>query len=379
MVKEYTEGLKDVNVGKQEAAVAFVRLITVARAATTDEFIKILNAHTSKEIKNQIYDLLGAVQTEESHEAAKKSLSFKSDKDVDHSERYFQALAVGTRPTKYIIADLLALSNENFDNEKVHDTFVQTLASMAQRFAKLIGHSYKDKIVEDVRMYLLKTLKECASDNCKQKYIRGLQNLQSPTTILTLLDYTKTGSYGVSVAAMKALRSFPIELWSKELKKNFENVFYQMNKKYDSSARALALDILLELKPNYEELQRMVYFLKSNEKSFEVKQFLLQKLKMVSDKCSKFRKNFTKIVESDPTLNNYHVIGQRGLSTALLREYSRKPSFNASLLSLQETSNGVLKSGIVDLKFEAENEESSVFTVTIELMQLKLKPYFRFK
>ncbi|EAT47026.1 AAEL001806-PA [Aedes aegypti] len=61
--------------------------------------------------------------------------------------------------------------------------------------------------------------------------------------------------------------------------------------------------------------------------------------------------------------DNYHILGVKGVSTALSRTYSTVPSFNASLVSLQEMSGGVLKRGIVDLTLDVDEEKFSLFTL----------------
>lgn len=97
------KNLSNDNIGKSEMALAFGKLLQVARRTSTDEFIRILNARSTADFKEQIIDLLGATQTASSHEAIKKVLKFDSEDDFDLSERYFQALSVGTRPNVDII------------------------------------------------------------------------------------------------------------------------------------------------------------------------------------------------------------------------------------------------------------------------------------
>lgn len=255
--------------------------------------------------------------------------------------------------------------NEQPDYEKLKDTFVQTVAAMGRRFAQLPTHNYETKVVKKVETYLLNSLSHCKENDCKKVLFRGLQNLLSPKTISVLLSYAEKEEQSVSVTAMKALREFSSSNWSPEIKKRIENIFYQKTKRFDSSARTLALDILFEIRPSLDELTNILGFLKSNDKAFEIKQYLLQKVKMISEQCSEFRGKIAKILKSDAYLNNYNVIGQKGLTTALSRTFSKKPAFNASLISIQEINSGVLKRGIVDMKIESDENEFSVFTLGI--------------
>lgn len=363
LVKNFKKSLTNERIGKQDSSAALVKLVEFGRRTSTEDFHRVLKAKTMLEQRGQLLDLLGAIQTVESHKAAKTLLTYESDEDLFLAERYLQALAVGSRPKKAVIEDLLEMAEKKPDNNKFFDTLLQTLGSLAHRYAKLPGNSYDTELVEQVKDFLLKQLDWCKKDRCKDKFIRGLHNLKSPKTLDTLVKLAKEGTAKVSVAAMKALRSFSVFLWNEEFKAVFEDIFFQVSKKYDSSARALALDILLDLKPDYEEVMHLVQLLKSNDKAYEVKQYLLQKLRMLADRCPDFAALLEKVVRRDHQLNNYHALGPRGLSTALSRTYSKEPSFNASLVSLQEMSGGVLKRGIVDLALEVGEEQFSMFTL----------------
>lgn len=103
VIKENKKILTNANIGKVQLANAFIHILQVARKTGVDEFLRVLNARTSKEYQGQIIDLLGAAQTASSHEAAKKFLKFESEKVSEYTEKYFQALAVGTRPNEEII------------------------------------------------------------------------------------------------------------------------------------------------------------------------------------------------------------------------------------------------------------------------------------
>lgn len=51
----------------------------------------------------QLMDLMGAVQTTESHEATLKVLDFKSEAIVDLNERYLWSLSLSSHPSSHII------------------------------------------------------------------------------------------------------------------------------------------------------------------------------------------------------------------------------------------------------------------------------------
>lgn len=341
-----------------------LKLLPTSRLTKTEDFLRILNGRSTKEIKSQLMDLLGAVQTKESQDAFRKAFNFTSEEDFNYIERYLQSLAVGVRPKVSTIEDLLELANGKLENEQLKDTLIQTIGSMALRFTKLPNENYKTEIVMKVSVYLLKALEACDNNDCKVMYLRAMQNLRSPDTATKLMEFAFDNNYHVSVAAMKALKEIPIAFCTNEMKKQFEMIFFQRFKRFDSSARTIALDILLQMKPKPAEVRLFIEFLKSNDKAYEVKQYLVQKLKLIAEKCPRFRETMQRVLAEDVEVNNWNVYGGlKGLSTVLERRFSQNPSFNGSLLSVQEMKGGSLKRGSVDLLMRSDDEQFSLFTL----------------
>ncbi|KAJ6646520.1 Microsomal triacylglycerol transfer protein [Pseudolycoriella hygida] len=384
LVKKLKDDLTDEKVGKYGNALAISKLVQAARVASKEEFVKILKSRTMKDNRGQLLDLLAATQTVDSHEAAKEIIQFTSAEYQTDAERYLQSLGIGTRPKNVVIEDLLQLAKKNFDEPKVMDTLIQTIASMGCRYARLPDQSYESEVVRNIEAYLLSSLDACKEPLCKVKYIRGLQNLQSPNVKTVLWAGVYDDDRVVTVASMKALRNYPKGFWSENDKNDFLRVFYQQIRKFDSSARTLALDVLLEQNPSTSEIKELLHFLRSNDKAFEVKQYLLQNLALKSDLCPQFRERFTEALVNEPLLYNYHIMGQKGiqisftkcmkitnysfgkgLSTALSGQFSTAPSFNGTFFSSQEVHGGVLKRGVVDVVVNAHNDQFRLFTVEL--------------
>uniref|UniRef100_A0A2M4DKS8 Putative microsomal triglyceride transfer protein n=1 Tax=Anopheles darlingi TaxID=43151 RepID=A0A2M4DKS8_ANODA len=355
--------LSNDKIGSAQSSAALLELVQAGRKASLDDLTRILKAKSSVDLKRQLMDFLGAIQTISAHTAVKSELKYGSDEELLLAERYLQALAVGSRPQKEIIEDLLEMARKEHTSPKFADTLIQSLASTARRYAQLEGNTYDTDVVVNVRTFLTDKLGECSKETCMLQYIRALHNLKCPKTTDLLIKLALEAPRLVSVAAMKALRAFSIYIWNDDFRSKFEEIFFQVSKSYDSSARTLALDILVDLKPDSSELAHLLQFLKSSDKAFEVKQYVLQKLRMSASKCPAFAANLRRAIESDPAMNNYDVLVPKGLSTALHRPFSSLPSFNASLTSLQEMSGGVLKRGIVDLTLEVADESTSLFTL----------------
>lgn len=144
--KEHRSSLGNDSVGKEELALAMVDLIEVTRESATEDLMRILNAHSMKDMKGQLLDVLGGTQTVAAHHAAKQFLHFETEADMENGERYLQALAVGTRPNPLVIEDLIALTDLKYENEKVKDTLIQTIASMAQRYALVSVNGYESDV-----------------------------------------------------------------------------------------------------------------------------------------------------------------------------------------------------------------------------------------
>lgn len=309
-------------------------------------------------------DLLAAVQTDESHEAFKQFLNFTNEEHAGNIERYLQSLSVGVRPRESVVKDLLeVLQKGEVENEKIINSLVQTISSMTHKLAKL----NKNEMVKTVEEFLKESIKLCTDrteeHESKVMYIRGLLNLQSTSSLSTLLDLALYQPYQISVMAMKALSRFS-STHLLGLKKDFKKIFYQTTKRFDSSARTIALDILLDINPSESDIGEFIKFLKSEDSAYEVKQYLVQKLKLRAEKCSDFAKKLKTALSSDPEVNNWNIYGaMKGLSTALNRGFSHNPSFNGSMMSVQEIKGGVLKRGTVDMLIEFKDEKQSLFTL----------------
>lgn len=312
LVKSLKDDLTNENVGKYRSALAISKIVPAARQTSKEDFLQILKSRTMKDYRGQLMDLMAATQTKESHEAVKTIIDFTSAEHQTDVERYLQSLAIGTRPKEAVIKDLLQLTEKKFSEPKMKDTLIQTIASMGYRYARTPHQSYDSGIVKSIEAYLLKALNACKKPLSKLKYIRGLQNLQSPNVKSVLWLNVYDDERLVTVAAMKALRSYPKKFWLDDDKKEFLKVFYQQRKKFDSSVRTLAMDVILELKPSVDEIKELLHFLRSNDKAFEVKQYLLQNLVMKGDQCSEFKEKLTKALSNEPLVNNYHIIGQKG-------------------------------------------------------------------
>ncbi|XP_077284119.1 microsomal triacylglycerol transfer protein isoform X2 [Arctopsyche grandis] len=363
LIKENRDTLKSSQLGTAKSATVFIKLLTAARQASVDEILKALKGVKNKEILQQLCDLIGLTQTLAAHQAAKKFLHFDSDYDIENTERYLWALSVGTHPREEVIYDLIKLSEDKNIPKKVWDTMILTVTAMANKYAQQSTSSFKHKAVVKVKNHIIHSLSNCADNDCRVTYMRALKNLKHPELMGTLVKNAENGQKTVSVAAMKALKAMPKHYWDNEVINMFQRIFYQLKKRYDSSSRTLAADMILDSRPSESIVQELVWFLTQEEKEYEVKQFLFQRLHMIADKCPKFRTMLMNIIKKNKNVNNWNVLGQRGLTTAFMRPFMSTPWVNGSLVTIQEISGGILKRGHVDVVIEANGEQKELFSL----------------
>lgn len=360
LIKDNTELLHADQVGTVKSAMTFLRLLPILRQAKTDDILKALRSVKSKEVLQQLCDLVGYAQTVAAHQAAKSFLHFDSEYDVDNIERYLWALSIGPSPQYKVIKDVLKMSENKKNTEKVSETLLLTAASMAKTYKDVHNNSELSNLVKDA---VVKLISKCSDNDCCLKYMRTLKNLQHEGTIELLLNYVKKGPRSVSMMALKALLELQKSNSKRQIVKVCRNIFFQMEKRYDSSVRTLALDVILESKPTESELKEFIYHLKSNDKDQEVKQYLLQKLQMMSEKCHDFRKTVLSIIKKNPDIFNWNVMSLKGLSTALARPMVSNVWSNISIVSVQEISKGVLKQGHVDIIMESGDQRRELFSL----------------
>lgn len=90
--------------------------------------------------------------------------------------------------------------------------------------------------------------------------------------------------FRVSVAAINAVHSFPKKSWSPQVMATAKKIFFQLDKRYDSSARTLALDILLKSEPDDSLLSDFLLTLNNQDPAFEVKQYMMQRINQIGER-----------------------------------------------------------------------------------------------
>lgn len=357
VVKDNLKGLSDKEFGSKTSAIAALNILSAAKEASYDDIYKTLKSKSNKKIRGQLIDILGGVQTEESHKAAMKFLNLTSKNyNLDLCERYLWALSISPAYEKNIIQDLLELSQTDISDLKLYETLIQTVSSMIRKYSE---SSKDNELLEKALVIFTEKLKNCkkGDDICHRIYLKSFKNIASPKALKIILEYALNSSPSVGMRAMRALWSLGKSSWNKEVIKTCERILLT-NGTYDSSAKTIALDILIESNPTDLGLAKVLSILRQKGNLKELKEYLLQRLVQISEKNKSFEKQLKSILSSE-SLNHYNYLAQGGLSTAFERRFMEK----GFLSTTQEVMSGILKQGYVHVNLEENDTVHTVFTL----------------
>ncbi|XP_015186942.1 PREDICTED: microsomal triglyceride transfer protein large subunit [Polistes dominula] len=355
-VEENRESLNNAALGTTKSASAFLKLLPLVKRTPSDQLEKLLKVPRYRQLKPQLLDLYGSASTPAAHQAAMKIL--KKDEKGDDTERYLWALSMSPTPDADIAKDILKRSEDIVQNDKVSETFALTAAAIARHYGN-------QAVIEKARVSLELGLDACILEDCKIKYLRAFRNLRSKETIPILLKYATEENRAISVVAWRALTSLPREYITSDVKEAAFKTLYQIGgSRKDSSARTLALDIILDNGPSKDELEELVKFLANTDVAYEIRKYLNQRFEQLSEKNETFarnlKENFNKLQQK---INNYNVLAQKGLSTAFSRSFLKSVGSNGSLVTVQEINGGLLKRGTVNVVLETNGQEETMFSL----------------
>lgn len=355
-IEEYRSALDNSALGTGKSASAFLKLVPLVRSASSEELLKLLKSPRYRQLKTQLLDIIGSTSTLPGHQAAMKIL--RQDEVGDDTERYLRALSLSPTPNADVAKDVLKRSEETLQNDKVSETLALTAAAMAY-------HLESPSVAEKARISLEIGLDSCTGEECKLKFLRALRNLRSKAAIPTLLKYATSEEKAVSVAAWAALSTLSKDSITAEVKTVAKRVFYQIGgPKRDSSARTLALNIILESGPSKEDIKDLVEYLSGTDSAYEIRKYLSQRLEQLSDADPKFAADLDEILaRRGSNIVNYNVFSQYGLSTAFTRSFLKSADSNGSLVTMQEINSGLLKRGTVDVVMEVNEHKEALFSL----------------
>lgn len=359
-VQEIGKQLHSSQLATTAASEAFVILVPIVRRSSKNEILKVLLDSSNKVILPQLVDVVAAAQTPEAHEAIIEVLKFHLKEDDELAERYLTTVSLSTRPSEFLLQDLLRLLKDKIKNQKLKETALLCLASITKTFCGEPKNLAKSVVIE-IKQYFLDNLNACDTELCNQLYLRVLKNLAMPDTLSIILKHIDSTEKKTSVSAVKALTAMPSSVIDSLVKSKLENVYFQIGRRYDSSARTLALDILLNHQPQSEFLRNVMESL-SSKYALEISTYTLQRLVEYAGKCPTIRSQIQQILAADLSISNYHTFSQNGKSTAFSRDLYRNINGNGTFSSSTEAVGGSMKRSSFDIHLGKDNDSMHILS-----------------
>ncbi|KAK3869563.1 hypothetical protein Pcinc_025147 [Petrolisthes cinctipes] len=361
LVANFRTTLSGKSLGTQSSAIAFTRLLRKVRECDQPTVQAVLKDKRNARILPQLLDIAAAAQTVAAHKAAMAVLNFGAEQHI-LPERYIISLSLATHPSVALIQDVMKLVKKGHKNEKLYETMMLTAASLTHTFSKSPNNT-NHKIISSVKKFVSEKLVACESEECKLLYIRALKNLRINDTVELLLDCAEGQARKPAIYATRALQTFPDSYITTEALKRLEKIFLELKRPHDSSVRAMAADILLRHQPG-EELVATVLQVMRSQNTKELNTLLLGRLQDLADKDPHTKKVLRSVMQ-EPEYNNYHVLGQSGLSSAFSRPLVQDNNINASFSNMVEIHGGLLKRTTVDVFVDTQEDQMRLLSFGI--------------
>lgn len=228
----------------------------------------------------------------------------------------------------------------------------------------------KRGLLQDVEEYLVNSLSTCSGDevsSCQKLYLRALKNLKSRSTMGILFDYVQNSKDPkVSVVAMKSMHAMPDTFIEARYRPALIRIIQQLGRKYDSSVRTMALDLILRNKPTKQEISEIVgKLLKKlvDKQHSEVTTFMWNRIHEFMESNPQLQYMLSDVIQEEK-LRNYHNLSPLGLSTAFSREFLSTPSANSSFSNAIEMTGKILKRSSFDVFIRSQNDSLSLLSVS---------------
>lgn len=357
LVSNFKSTLSSSNLGTQSSALAFIRLLRKMRESTEGQIRSILTNKKNGKIILQLLDIVASTQTTASHRAAMAFLNFQEEKKIMLPERYLLTVSLATHPSAFSIQELFDHVKRGLNNKHLYETLVYTVASLVRTYSRMPGNAEKP-LVGEATSYFQHQLQRCESTPCQLLYVSALKTLQQRESVSLLLDLVRTAPRKAAINAMRAVQTMPADYVDEQVVKQLEKIFLGLDRRHDSSVKIIAADLLLQHKPSEEFLRRLLEEL-TDQTNKEVNTVLLSKIRDLLDKGNKKLIEVFKKMLREPSLGNYHVLGQNGLSSAFSRPLSAGShhTANSSFSNILEINGGLLKRSTVDV-FVDNNDDS---------------------
>ncbi|KFR10987.1 Microsomal triglyceride transfer protein large subunit, partial [Opisthocomus hoazin] len=278
-------------------------------------------------------------------------------------EKFLYAAAFSPRPSGELLRLVLDKMNRKQLAPKVQETGIVAVGSLVGKLCqqKLCGLQEVEHGVETI----LTGLRGAKEEPEVVIYLLALGNALLPETIPTLLDYAEEGPTTVTAVAISALRRFPTEYISIEVKQAMRRIFHEKRKSYEKMCRLAAAEILLDNKPLPMDVINIL--LASNMLEREMATFLLLKVQNSLRADHHPARKIMKDIMRDPRINNYNFFSKAGMSSSfsgpLTVTQDLLSTFGLDLLFLE---GGFLRKSVSDFSLLHHGRQLRAAQVTIE-------------
>jgi len=328
-----------------------------------------------------------------------KTLNFHLEDEITFPERYLLGLTLSPSPAPEILQgrsqslnskvpymceliininwifnmiDLFKLMKRTVSSPKLQESLILSVSAIAHTISTRSAKAGlpQSHLALEIEEYLINSLTSCDGENkglCQQLYLRALKNLKSKPTVPLLFDALTTADSKTSVVAMKAIHAMPDSYIDPKYRPTLIKIIKRLGRKYDSSVRTLALDVILRTTPSKGELKELVKFLLENvvDKSHaEVSTFMWNRLHEFTEKNPSLRDFLVEIIKEE-SLVTYHHLSPRGLSTAFTRTFTSNSNGNSSFSNAIEMNGKILKRSLFDVNIQTKSDSLQLLSVNI--------------
>lgn len=253
-----------------------------------------------------------------------------------------------------------AVAQKDIKNEKNKASAITALGALIKTYCQTHKCS-KDEAIVGALKFMESNLEQCKDESCWQMYLRGLQNAAQPSSVKTMLYTLRKGSKKAVLTALRALKQIGTEHLSDEVYDMVERVYGQVDKRHDSTARAMAAELIF-LGSDTRRIERVLQSLPVQEAP-ELSTFITSKLFELLDKKTKVRLFAGKVL-NNTTVGNYYNLAQPGSSAAFTKYLTRSDDLNSTYgLNMELIPGGLLKESSVDVNLETAEDSLNLISV----------------
>lgn len=358
-VKLFEANLRPKSLATLKSSVSFLRLLQSFREASEKDIHAVLKSGKNKKIVPQLLDLTAAAQTLASVKASLKFLDFNSENDL--AERFLVSLVAASHPSSSIITEILAVAQKDLKNEKNKAAAIATLGALIKTYCRAHPKCAKQGPISAALKFMEGELERCKQESCWHTYLRGLQNAAQPSSIKSMLYAIRKGSKKAVLTALRALKQIGNEHLNDEVYDLVEKVYGEVDKRHDSTARALAAELIF-LSSSLGRIERVLQRLPSHDAP-ELSTFITSKLFELLDHKNQVRLFAGKVL-NNTTVGNYYNLAHGGSSAAFTKYLTKSDDLNSTYgINMELIPGGLLKESSVDVSLETPEESLNLLSV----------------